>query len=84
VLFSSPEDKPKPAKQEKKPKEGSWSAENKDVVHLDDDSFDEFVKTQSSALIMFYAPCKYRQTDRHSFMSWLILIILFEYFGFKF
>lgn len=37
-------------------KESSWADEESDVVHLTTDTFDEFLQTHSSVLIMFYAP----------------------------
>lgn len=47
----------KPAKPEK-PVEPAWRDEDTDVVHLTGSTFREFIQTHSSALVMFYAPCK--------------------------
>ena len=48
----------KPAKPEK-PVEVPWSEEDTDVFHLTENTFDEFIQTHGSALVMFYAPCKF-------------------------
>lgn len=48
----------KPAKPEK-PVEPAWSDEDTGVVHLTGSTFQEFIQTHSSALVMFYAPCKF-------------------------
>ena len=48
----------KTAKPEK-PVEPAWSDEDTDVVHLTASTFQEFIKSHSSALVMFYAPCKF-------------------------
>ncbi|XP_041371887.1 probable protein disulfide-isomerase A4 [Gigantopelta aegis] len=45
---------PQPPKQPEK--ESEWADEESDVAHLDDDSFSEFIKKESSVLVMFYAP----------------------------
>ncbi|XP_058964969.2 probable protein disulfide-isomerase A4 [Pocillopora verrucosa] len=45
----------KTAKPEK-PVEPAWSDEDTDVVHLTASTFQEFIKSHSSALVMFYAP----------------------------
>ena len=37
--------------------EVTWADEPSDVVHLTDDTFDEFLATNPSVLVMFYAPC---------------------------
>merc|ERR1719315_784671 len=39
-----------------KPAEVSWSEEPSHVVHLTDDTFDDFLEEHNSVLIMFYAP----------------------------
>ena len=36
--------------------EAAWSDEPSEVVHLTDDSFDSFMSSESSVLVMFYAP----------------------------
>lgn len=48
-----------PAKKEEVPKEPTWADENQDVKHLNDGTFDDFVASNPSVLVMFYAPCKY-------------------------
>ena len=61
LFFRSSEDaKPAAAKPEKpeKPVEAAWSDEDIDVFHLTENTFEEFIQTHSSALVMFYAPCK--------------------------
>lgn len=57
MLFSE-DAEPAAAKAEKpeKPVEAAWSDEDTDVFHLTENTFDEFIKTHSSALVMFYAP----------------------------
>lgn len=59
-LGSSEDAEPAAAKAEKpeEPVEAAWSDEDTDVFHLTENTFDEFIKTHSSALVMFYAPCK--------------------------
>ena len=47
-----------PTQPSEKPKEAEWSDTPSDVVHLTTDTFDEFIKNEPSALVMFYAPCK--------------------------
>jgi len=50
-LFSpGPPEEPKP--------EVKWSDEAPEVHHLLEDNWEEFMGAHSSALIMFYAPCK--------------------------
>lgn len=39
--------------------EDEWKDEPSDVVHLSDSTFDDFVISNPSVLVMFYAPCKY-------------------------
>lgn len=39
-----------------KPVEPAWSDDDTDVVHLTASTFQEFIKSHSSALVMFYAP----------------------------
>ena len=41
------------------PSEPEWKDMPSHVTHLTDDTFEEFVKTHHSVLVMFYAPCKY-------------------------
>ncbi len=38
------------------PPEKSWSDEESDVVHLDEESFKPFLKKKKHVLVMFYAP----------------------------
>lgn len=45
-----------PSEPTEKPKEPEWSDMESDVVHLTTSTFDDFLKTESSALVMFYAP----------------------------
>lgn len=45
-----------PAKKEEVPKEPTWADENQDVKHLNDGTFDDFVASNPSVLVMFYAP----------------------------
>lgn len=45
----------KPAKPDR-PVEVPWNEEDNDVFHLTENTFDEFIQTHSSALVMFYAP----------------------------
>ena len=47
----------KPVKPDK-PAELPWSEEDTNVFHLTENTFDEFIQTHSSALVMFYAPCE--------------------------
>lgn len=48
-------DSPQPPKEAEK--EPEWADEETGVVHLKDATFDEFMSTHSSVLVMFYAPC---------------------------
>ncbi|XP_077996871.1 protein disulfide-isomerase A5-like [Glandiceps talaboti] len=45
---------PQPPKEPEKEKE--WSDEETDVMFLSDDTFDDYIQTHSSVLVMFYAP----------------------------
>ena len=38
--------------------EPEWKDIPSYVTHLTDDTFDKFVKTHDSVLVMFYAPCE--------------------------
>lgn len=51
---------PKPANEKltEEPAEKSWADEESAVVHLTDDTFDTFLASTPSVLVMFYAPCK--------------------------
>ena len=40
-------------------KEDEWKDEPSEVVHLSDSTFDDFIGSNPSVLVMFYAPCKY-------------------------
>lgn len=43
-----------------KPKEPDWSTDpNSEIVHLMSSNFDSVLIDEKSALVMFYAPCKY-------------------------
>ena len=48
----SPEDKSAKDEKEEKP----WSEDVSEVVHLKDDTFDEFMGASKSVLVIFYAP----------------------------
>lgn len=48
-----------PAPSTPPPKEEEWSDIPSEVVHLKDDTFDDFIANNPSVLVMFYAPCKY-------------------------
>ena len=39
--------------------EAEWADEESEVVHLLDDTFDDYLKEHPSVLVMFYAPCKF-------------------------
>ncbi|XP_071942391.1 protein disulfide-isomerase A5-like [Antedon mediterranea] len=45
---------PQPPKEPEKEQE--WADEETDVVHLKDDTFDDYLATHSSVMVMFYAP----------------------------
>lgn len=45
-----------PAQPTEKPKEPEWSDVESDVVHLTTATFDDYLKSEPSALVMFYAP----------------------------
>lgn len=53
LVYFSPAPSTPPAKEEE------WSDIPSDVVHLKDDTFDDFIANNPSVLVMFYAPCKY-------------------------
>ena len=42
--------------QEEGPSEADWADEPSEVAHLTDASFDPFIATHNSTLVMFYAP----------------------------
>ena len=62
LFYFSPAPSTPPAKEEE------WSDIPSDVVHLKDDTFDDFIANNPSVLVMFYAPCKY-----HFFFIYLYL-----------
>ena len=39
--------------------EATWADEPSEVVHLTDDTFQDFLDNNPSALVMFYAPCEF-------------------------
>lgn len=45
-----------PGQAPEKPKEEAWADTASDVHHLTDGNFHEFIKSESSVLVMFYAP----------------------------
>ncbi|XP_054751410.2 protein disulfide-isomerase A5-like [Lytechinus pictus] len=45
---------PQPPKEPEK--EAEWSDEENDVVHLEDNTFDEYISSHDSVMVMFYAP----------------------------
>lgn len=53
LFYFSPAPSTPPAKEEE------WSDIPSDIVHLKDDTFDDFIANNPSVLVMFYAPCKY-------------------------
>lgn len=46
-----------PTEPTEKPKEAEWADTPSDVVHLTTATFDDYMKNEPSALVMFYAPC---------------------------
>lgn len=47
----------------KKEQEPDWSSDsNSEIVHLMSSNFESALKDEKSALVMFYAPCKCKQT----------------------
>ena len=44
------------------PREKDWSEQPGYVEHLTDDTFNTFVTSMDSVLVMFYAPCEYLST----------------------
>jgi len=60
---------PKPEADEK-PQESAWSDEPSEVVHLTDDTFEEFMTENPSVLVMFYAPwCGHCKRAKPHFVS---------------
>lgn len=59
-----------PLQPTEKPKEPEWSDTESEVIHLTAQSFDEYLKNEPSALVMFYAPwcghCKRMKVNRIS------------------
>ncbi|CAL1531200.1 unnamed protein product [Lymnaea stagnalis] len=45
-----------PQEVKEKEKEAEWADEESEVVHLTDDTFQDFIKQNPSVLVMFYAP----------------------------
>ncbi len=41
--------------------EAEWADAENDVVHLTETTFEEYIASHNSVLVMFYAPCKYCQ-----------------------
>ena len=62
-----------PTQPTEKPKEAEWSDTPSDVVHLTTATFDDFLKSEPSALVMFYAPwcghCKRMKPEYNSAAS---------------
>lgn len=59
ILFSS---SPKPVEDSKEDNEVPWSDTAPEILHLNDDTFDNALKENPSIMVMFYAPCKYPDT----------------------
>ena len=60
---------PKPEAEEK-PKEKEWKDEPSEVNHLTDSNFDEFLESNPSVLVMFYAPwCGHCKQMKPKFVS---------------
>jgi hypothetical protein len=51
-VFSPTDEAPKDEEEEQ------WKDSPSEVVHLTDDSFDDYIASNPSVLVMFYAPCK--------------------------
>ena len=50
--FSPTDETPKDEEEEQ------WKDTPSEVVHLSDDTFDDYLAANPSVLVMFYAPCK--------------------------
>lgn len=47
------------------PPEKPWSEEKSEVVHLAEETYKPFLKKKKHVLVMFYAPCKLKNTCFH-------------------
>ena len=54
--MSDPQPPPEEASSKVEKEESPWKDEESEVAHLTDDTFDEFISTNPSVLVMFYAP----------------------------
>ena len=75
---------PKEQEEEPEEQEPEWKDTPSGVVHLEDDDFDDFLKSHDSMLVMFYAPCKLH-VSLYSFFCQLVFFVFFraEVFSFK-
>ena len=64
--FSPTDETPKDDEEEQ------WKDTPSEVVHLTDDTFDDYLAANPSVLVMFYAPCKYSKTCTWLLSGWLL------------
>ena len=55
LFYSFPS--PKPVEDSKTDDEVPWSETAPEILHLNDDTFDNALKENPSVMVMFYAPC---------------------------
>ena len=66
--------KPQEAEQE-------WSEVPSDVVHLNDDNFNDVIKHGQPTLVMFYAPCEKCHSVFEMMINIIFIVILFFFFN---
>lgn len=66
------------------PPEPEWKDIPSYVTHLTDDTFEDFMKTHDSVLLMFYAPCKLCYESQNVGNFTLSNFIILKYGGSQF